>query len=484
METSTALPTNEKKITEKKENSWQLPEFKVSGVFSSHMVLQRDKVIKVWGFSQSEGGAVYAEFDGEKTSSNVVNGRFELSFEPRTASDKPKTMRIYDGKGRETVFEDILIGDVWLIGGQSNSELNLRFCLPETLPEKYDKNGIYRLFMQTQAYPYTHQELCNYPQPDVIAPEWCWKCPDEEASLSFSALGWFFARELSEKLNIPIGAINVSAGGACIRELIPEKLAAEMGYDYGANVCRCGYYNTLIHPFEGLAFKGQVFFQGESEGCQRELSERYDKELARLVEDERQRFGFDFPFYNVQISSYRDEGKQYFPFLETVRLKQFDALKTIPDSTLTVSMDIGSPDDWGDFAHSPKKKILADRISALALAKEYGIGSVSEAQSPAPEYAVSDKKTVTVKFKDVSDGLMSISGDDTVAGFSFGDFDKRLPAKARITAADTVTVEIPEGADASAVNYAYESKITEQNAQLYKKNGLPCPAFRLELGKK
>lgn len=481
MQTSTALPTTDKKITEKTNNAWQIPEFKVSGVFSSHMVLQRDKKIRIWGFSQSEGSAVTVEFDNETATATVKDNRFDLFLSPRAASSEPKKMRIYDGKGHETVFEDILVGDVWLIGGQSNSELNLRFCLPETLPKTFDDNIPVRLFMQTQAYPYTHQDLCEFPQPDVIAPEWCWRRPDEEASLSFSALGWFFANALYEKLDIPVGAINVSAGGACIRELIPEELAAEMGYDYGANVRQCGYYNTLIHPFEGLFFKGQLFFQGESEGCWHELAERYDKELARLVEDERVRFGFDFPFYNVQISSYRDEGKQYFPFLETVRLKQFDALSVIPDSFLAVSMDIGSPDDWGDFAHSPLKKTLADRIAAQVLAKEYGIGSVAEANSPSPLSAKIDGCKVIIKFKDVSEGLISISGDENVFGFSFGDFDSRIPAKARIISADTVEIEIPEGADTSAVNYAYESKITRENSQLYKKGGLPCPAFRLKL---
>jgi sialate O-acetylesterase len=481
MQTSTALPTNEKKISEKTADGRTVPEFKVSGVFSSHMVLQRDKQIRVWGFSQSEGSSVTAEFDGETVCAEVKDNRFDLYFSPRAASSEPKSMKIYDDKGHTTVFEDILIGDVWLIGGQSNSELNLRFCLPETLPKTFDDSIPVRLFMQTQAYPYTHQDLCAYPQPDVIAPEWCWRRPNEEASLSFSALGWFFANELYDKLNVPIGAINVSAGGACIRELIPEELAEEMGYDYGANVRQCGYYNTLIHPFEGLAFKGQVFFQGESEGCLRELAERYDRELARLVEDERARFGFDFPFYNVQISSYRDEGKQYFPFLETVRIKQFDALSMIPDSYLSVSMDIGSPDDWGDFAHSPLKKALAERIAALALAKEYGIGSLSDADSPMPEDAKIDGKTAVIKFRNVSDGLISISGDDSVNGFSFGDFDKKVPAAARIVSADTVVVDVPDGADTSALNYAYESKITKQNAQLYKKGGLPAPAFRIKL---
>lgn len=481
METNTALPTNEKKKAEKENGAWEAPEFKVSGVFSSHMVLQRDKNIKIWGFSQNDGSAVTVEFGGEKATATVTGNRFEFVLSPRPASTVPESMRIYDDKGHETVFDDILIGDVWLIGGQSNSEMNLRFALPETLPEKFDEKIPLRLFMQTQYYPYTNQKLCDFPQPDVIAPEWCWKLPGEEASLSFSALGWFFAKDLTDKLGIPVGVINVSAGGACVRELIPEELAKEMGYDYGANVRQCGYYNTLIHPFEGLAFKGQVFFQGESEGCWRELAERYDRELVRLVEDERERFGFDFPFYNVQLSDYRGECKQYFPFLETVRLKQFDALSKIPDSSLSVAMDIGSPDDWGDFAHSPKKKILADRIADLALAKEYGIGSVSDAESPMPVSAVISGKTVVIKFKNVSAGLVSLGGDDTVNGFSFGDFDNRIPAEARITAPDTVTVKIPDNADPSAVNYAYESRITAQNAQLYKKGGLPCPAFRLRV---
>ena len=482
MSVNTALPTNEKKTAEKNEAEWNVPEFKVSGVFSSHMVLQRGKKIHVWGFSDKNGSDVFAEFDGENVSASVKSNRFDLYFSERPASKTPKTMKIYDDRGHVTVFDDVLTGDVWMIGGQSNAEMNLRFSLPETLPEKYDADGIYRLFMQTQNYPYTHQQLCGMPQPDVISEDWRWKLPDEEASLSFSAIGWFFANTLSKTLDIPIGAVNLSAGGACIRELVPEELAHEMGYTFGANVREAGYYNTLIHPFEGLQFYGMVFFQGESEGCVREFAERYDKELEMLVCDERQRFGFEFPFYNVQISSYRDEGKQYFPFLETVRVKQYDALSAINDSFLIVSMDLGSPDSWGDFAHSPKKKALTDRISSLVLAKEYGKGDVAAASSPFPQTAVydADKNTVTVRFANVTSSLCSLGGENTVGGFSFGDFDGIKDAVAEITGDDAVTVYVPDGADHSYINYAYYSRITEQNAQLYKKEGLPCPAFRIK----
>ena len=479
MNTNAALPTNERKTETIKPDGWVTPEFKISGAFSSNMVLQRDEEIKVWGFSTDEGGLVTGEFDGSVSIAKVRDGRFTLVFPPRPASMQPKTMRIRDDS-HEVKFDNVLTGDVWVIGGQSNAEMNLRFCTPDTVPQQFDTGSGLRLFMQTQYYPYTHQQFCSAPQPDVINPDWRWRLPDGENSLSFSAIGWFIGKALVDTLQIPVGVINMSAGGACIRELVPAELAAEMGYDYGANVVQCGYYNTLINPFLGLKFRGMVFFQGESEGGAAELAARYCRELTRLVEDERARFGFDFPFYNVQISSYRKEGKQYFPYLETVRLEQFDALKTIPDSTLTVSMDLGSPDDWGDFAHSPKKKALSKRISDLILAKEYGIGSLTDASSPSPVSATVCGEVVVIKFADVCDGLISKSGGDPVSGFTFGGFDAQIPAEARITAPDTVEVTIPEGADASAVNYAYFSEITDENAQLLKSNGLPCPAFRIE----
>ena len=480
MSENAAMPTNEKNVSSTSGADFKVPEFKVSGAFGSHMVLQRDRVIRIFGFSDKNGSRVYGEFDNETVCAVVSDNRFTLRFNPKKASFDKKTMRIYDDRGHETVFDDILIGDVWMIGGQSNAELNLRFVFPCDIPEKFDGEN-YRLFMQTQAYPYTHPELCGSPRPDVICPEWGWKLPDKETSLSFSALGFFIAKELSEKSGVPIGAINMSAGGACIKELIPDTLADELNYTDGANVCRSGYYNTLIHPFEGVKFKGMVFFQGESEGIWRDRAENYGYELKRLVEDERARFGFDFPFYNVQLCSYRSEGKQYFPFLETVRIRQFDALGMIKDSCLTVSMDLGSPSEWGDFAHSPKKKPLCERITAQVLAKEYGKGDLSDANPPSPVSAKLNGKTVTVRFRDVSDGLKSRNGTAKVNGFSFGTLDGMRFAEAEITDKDTVTVTVPDGADVTYVNYAYISDINNENAELVKSNGLPAPAFRIKV---
>ena len=478
MQTNTALPTNEQNRTEYKTCDAELPEFAVSRVFGDHMVLQRGRPIKIWGFSSREGGKVFGHFGSQSAECTVRGGRFTLEFPAREASFEPQTVRIYDDAGNEKKINDVLTGDVWVIGGQSNGEMNLRFCLPETIPEDYDCDSGLRYFMQTQAYVYTHQQLCSKPQPDVITDEFRWRLPDREASLSFSAIGAYIGRGLNEKLGIPVGMINMSAGGACIRELIPAELASELGYDYGANVPVCGYYNTLIHPFIGLSFTGMVFFQGESEGCVKELADRYDRELIRLVEDEHERFGFDFPFYNVQISSYRNEGEQYFPYLETVRLRQFEAYPRIKNSSIITSMDLGSPDDWGDFAHSPYKKRLCDRIIPLILAKSYGKGDVDAAECPVPVSAVLDGGVVTVRFAHATGGLVSRTGKAT--GFSFGYQDNVTDADAVITGPDTVAVTVPGGVDASYLNYAYASRITPDDAPLYDGTGLPCPAFRIK----
>ena len=481
MDNGVALPTAEKNRSAGNGFTGEIPVFKVSGVFSSHMVLQRDNKIKIWGFADKDGIKVTGTFDGDTACAEVKNNRFELVFPKRGASSSPLCMEISDERGNTVSFDDILVGDVWLIGGQSNAELNLAPCLTATPVDDFDESADFRLFMQTQCYPFTHQEFCGCPQPEVINPEWRWKRPDKEASLTFSAVGWFFAEEVSRKLGVPIGVINVSAGGACIRELVPEELAAEMGYDFGANVRQGGYYNTLINPFVGLPFSGMIFFQGESEGIWKDQAERYDKELSMLVADERRRFGFDFPFFNIQLSDYRGEGLQYFPYLDIVRMKQFDALKLIKNSYLTVAMDLGSPKDHPDFAHSPLKKALTARVSSLVLAAYYGIGDPSDAGSPVPVSTVTESGIVTVKFKNVSGGLKSRSGTAEVAGFTFGEYGSLTPAKAVITGADTVVVYVPENTEAKQLNYAFSVVITEENAQLIKDGGLPCPAFSLKL---
>lgn len=490
-ESTVALPTSEKKLADASiKGTWECPEFKVSGVFSSHMVLQREESIVIHGFSRAVGSTVKGEFMGEGSFCTVGDDNtWELKFLPHRCVYDPQVMKIHDDLGHEVIFEDILVGDVWFIGGQSNAELTVAPCMYLTPSVDFYDGDNFRLFTQTQAYVYANQKYCEEPQPDVINPEWRWKRPDREASLAFSAMGYFMAREMIKKTDVPLGLVMMCAGGACIRELLPEDVAHGIGYTYGANVREAGYFNTLINPFLRVPFKGMVFFQGESEGGDNELSQRYDLELALLVADERKRFGREFPFYNVQLSSYRHEGEQFFPYLDRIRMKQFDALKLIPNSTLTVDMDLGAPDDYEDWPHSPRKLELGERLAALILAREYGVGREDEVSSPMPvEARISeDGGSICVEFANVAGGLC-VSGLDPVSsigcevhGFSVGERDCRVQAKARISSRCAVTVEVPSGAQLTHINYAYERVITPENADLRGGNNLPSPAFSLGL---
>lgn len=491
METTVALPTTDKKVVENiSKTTWQCPEFKVSGVFSSHMVLQRDKEIVVWGFSNTPGSTVSGSFMGEYSKTTVDDdNNWTLRFSPRRYEWEGQTMKISDDRGHTTIFEDILIGDVWMIHGQSNASLPLAPCLTLTPSVDFSDSDNFRLFTQFRETVYENQELCNQPQRDVVRPEWCWKRPDEAASREFSALGWYFAKKITSMTDIPLGLIVLAAGGACIREYMPEEVAHAEGYTFGANVKEAGYFNSLVHPFLKLPFKAMIYFQGESEGLDRGFAERYAHDLSVLVADERARFGFNFPFYNIQLSDYRAEGAQFFPFYDIVRTQQFDALKIIPNSTLTVDMDLGSPADYGDWAHSPRKLELAERVAALALAREYGIGSESEANSPMPIYAKlePDGKAIDITFENVHTGLIAWGHDPKdsidmeVEGFYVGEYDLRQKAKATITTRYSVRVEVPEGVDPTHVGYAMRTNLSPEEITLRNGANLPCPAFVMKL---
>lgn len=472
-----------------------LPEWKVSGIFSTHMVLQRNRPITIWGWSSHIGAQVKAEWekeDGLETAAGIVdeNGRFEVTFAPRPASFEPTRMRVFSKYGEE-IFEDILVGDVWVIGGQSNAELNLEPCLVDTpeIAASFCEERPFRLFSQTQAGAMECTQFHYVPARDIIKPEWCWKLPGEEAAKTFSAIGYYLAYLVQPKIDIPMGIVMMAAGGACLRELMPVELAQRLGYMEGANMPVGGYYNTLIAPLIGLQFTGQIFFQGESEGIWVEMAHSYGEDLAAFVEDERQRFGFDFSFYNIQLSSYREECDDYFKHLYWVRASQHKALSLIPNSYLTVARDLGSLPGEPDFAHSPHKYALTRRVAAQVLAAEYGIGELKEAYSPLPVKAVRNKNLVTVSFDCVNGGLCihktaGISGDEKdqstvqIRGFSFMDTDGReVWAKAWISDRETVCVEIPEGADGAEVHYSMSNMAYMEQADLCGGTGLPVPAF-------
>lgn len=461
-----------------------LPEWKVSGIFSSHMVLQHSRPITVHGWCSHIGAPVTACWAGQTVTGTVqADGSFAVTFSPRPASFEPSEMTVSSPWG-SSVFTDILVGDVWVIGGQSNGDLPLAPCLCKTPEIEATLSGEhpFRLFRQTQADAMAHTEHHAAPSADIIEPTWCWKRPDAAAAKEFSALGYYVARLLSEKVKVPLGMVMMCAGGACLRELMPAELAAELGYTTGANVPVAGYYNTLIAPLLGLQFRGQIFFQGESEGIWKEMALSYDTDLKCFVEDERRRFGFDFNFYNIQLCTYRGEGAEYFPHLHWVRSRQYRAKDIIPGYYLTVSRDLGSHPEDPDFAHSPYKYALAKRVAGQILAVEYGLGSLAQSTSPWPQAVERRNNTLLVRFDCIGGGLKTSDGT-APTGFALEmENGETVEAAATILSKDTVEVTIPESVQPAALHFAMLPLAGLEQANLTGGTGLPVPAFVWPLG--
>ncbi|MBR5520237.1 MAG: hypothetical protein IKU55_05920 [Clostridia bacterium] len=489
MSSGVALPNASGNVVSNYSNAvkkYDGPAFKISGLFASHMVLQREKPVKIWGFSSQVGSSVTGCFMGETVKATVVDdNRWELTFSPHASTFEPQKMMIFDEFDHSFTLDDILIGDVWIIGGQSNAELHLEPCMPMTPDVTFDERDPFRLFYQDGWSGMMLGKDDDSRHADIINPDWTWMLPNKENSLNFSAVGWYFAKELAKHIDVPLGLVMMAAGGVCIRELMPAELANSLGYTTGANTRIGGCFDTIVNPILPLSFKAQIFFQGESEGCWFSCANRYDTDLKAFFEDERARFGQNFPIYNVQLSEYGENCKNIFPALDIVRTKQFDALSLISDMTLTVDMDLGIVEGY-DWAHSPRKQELAQRLAKLALANEYGIGELADALSPSPIRAAftEDKKGIVIEFADVGTGL-TVSETPAecgiglpVKGFSVGAYENKKDAEATILSKNQVVVTVPEDADTSYVNYCFAVNVAPE---LYNGNALPCPAFALKV---
>ena len=464
----------------------------VPRVFGDHMVLQRDSVIKVWGVSNKNGAGIRGTFMGDVVRGIVRNGKWEIKFSPKAATKDPQSLKIEDTCGNTVEFTDILVGDVWFIGGQSNA---VRTMSQIGATPKASKTMPVRVFQQDESDVWNNRTASANPCDDVINPKRCWRVSNRASATVFSAIGWYVCSRLAEETDIPQGAVCIAAGGASICEFMPKETADKFSYKKGIYVNAAEHYNGLINPFVGMSFKAMVFFQGEAEGGTNSVpsSMNYARDFEALMTELRSRWGFDFPIYNVQISDYPgEECETYWTHVGDVRAQQYDAYKKMSGVRLIPSYDIGSKTTDPDGAHSPYKKELSDRISSLALADLYGVGKADDALAPEPDKitvvsSTAQEKVIDIKFKYAGDGLVSLSGSDTVSGFMSGKsvhpyLNEKNTVSGKIISKDTVRVTVP--ANCLYIGYASAYRTMKDDVpvmQLYNSNGLPALAFYLEL---
>jgi sialate O-acetylesterase len=202
---------------------------KVHGIFKSNMVLQRDKPLTIWGWAPA-GTEVSVSFGSLSGSGNAAggDGRWEVVFEPQAANAEPQSITVKAG-GETVKMDNILLGDVWVMNGQSNMAFGLRAVyeaefeasmahLPLLRHIKI-RSGAESEYVETDL----KEEFING-QDD---PDKNWKVVNPEVAMEMGAIGYIFGSRLQRSLQIPIGIVDNSRGGASLESLVPRHKFAE-----------------------------------------------------------------------------------------------------------------------------------------------------------------------------------------------------------------------------------------------------------------
>lgn len=525
-------------------------EVKPHALFGDHMVLQRGVALPVWGTadpneevyvhlkvktadgSREEGQSVKADGDGKwvaKLAAFPAGTDGVLTV--RGAEKKPAPKGKGKGQANAVAYKDVAVGEVWVASGQSNMEWSLAASPRGGGPEaiKNSDNPSLRMFtVPKYAVPVPQSGFNPQPPNDKFSR---WLPSKPENAPMFSAVGYYFGRDLQKALGVPVGIIHTSWGGTPAEAWTSrEALAAEPALKYYVDQldarrkawdperARSQYeralaqwklaaeearrekkpaprhpgipqapgagphdpsslYNGMIHPLLPYPIRGAVWYQGESNAGK---PIEYRTLFATMIEDWRKRWTQPIPFYCVQLAPWKagnPEGENW-AFL---REAQAIATAKVGKGGVAVITDAGDLDD----IHPQKKEPAGARLARLALAEVYG--QKIESSGPTFKSLKVEGNKAVVSFDHVGGGLTAaefsmpgaenVGKDGKLVGFAVAGEDMKFhPATATIEG-DTVVVTSDQVEKLVAVRYGWKNFPV---ANLANKAGLPASPFRTD----
>ncbi|MDX9754513.1 MAG: sialate O-acetylesterase [bacterium] len=444
-------------------------EVQTPAIFSSHMVLQRGKEIPVWG-TAAPGEAITVTLAGTAKSTQAdTDGKWIVRL-PAMTEGGPYLLRVMGQNS--LVFEDVLIGEVWLCSGQSNMEMPLQGW-PNQPIEGSDE--------AIQAANYPNLRLFTVkkriaPQPEYDC-EGEWSACTPEKAAPFSATAFFFGRKVYQELNIPVGLIHSSWGGTPAEAWTSGESLSRLE-DFKAEVERIRQaenptnpqaptvlYNGMIQPLVPFALRGAIWYQGESNASR---AKQYRTVFPNMIQNWRDVFQQgDFPFYFDQIAPF-NYGVDNTIGVE-LREVQRECLATVKNIGMAVLLDKTTMDN----IHPPYKKEAGERMALWALAKDYGKDVVYS--GPIYKSQTIEDGQIRLNFDYAAPGLQldNVQADD----FKIAGEDKVFhPAEVKIDG-ETLVVSSPQVPKPVAVQYAWSNFAT---ASLFNKAGLPASSFRTD----
>ena len=355
-------------------------EISLSGIIGDNMVLQRNTVVKLWGKAErNKTVTVTPSWDRHSYKVKAAgDGSWLVNIRTGDAGG-PYSIRISDGN--ERVLQNILLGEVWICGGQSNMEMPV--CGFMYQPVEHSSETILESMENPSVRLFTVPRISKTEAIDTCGG--AWKTSSPASVCEFSAVGYFFGRTLTRALQgIPVGLIAMNWGGSNIEAWMTEEcIDAIPGIDHrlaksqtGDNSAPQRLYNGMVNPIRNFASKGFIWYQGESN---RYNWFDYKKLMVAMVDLWRKVWGnAEMPFYYVQLAPYTYDG-DLFRSLPLLIEAQYGAQAEIPHSGIAATTDLGNR----TCIHPQKKIEVGRRLAYLALANDYGIEGLPR---PAPTF--------------------------------------------------------------------------------------------------
>ncbi|HEX7898826.1 MAG TPA: sialate O-acetylesterase [Planctomycetota bacterium] len=464
-------------------------ETKLSTLFTDGMVLQRDLACPVWG-TAAPGAEVAVEIAGQKKSAKAdADGKWSLKLDPLAAGG-PHELKI-----GERVIKDVLVGEVWVCSGQSNMEWSVNASLNPAEEKAAAVHPKLRLFT-------VPKKQADAPVTDIPS---AWKVCGPETVGSFSAVAYFFGRDLQKAIDVPVGLIHTSWGGTAaelwtknqilagnseLKPLVddfparikaweaavakhPEAVAKAKAEGKaeprapGKPMAPSCLYNGMIAPLLPYGIRGAIWYQGESNASR---AKQYETLFPAMIKNWRDDWGQgEFPFGFVQLANFMarksEPGESNWAELRDAQTKTL----ALPNTGMAVIIDIGDEKD----IHPKNKQDVGKRLSAWAQAQVYKKPVVYS--GPILDALKVEGTSARISFKHVGGGLTAKG--DVLKGFAIAGEDRAFVwADAKIDG-ETVVVSSPKVAKPAAVRYAWADN---PECNLYNKEGFPASPFRTD----
>jgi len=480
----------------------------LNNMFGDHMVLQQGIRNKIWG-QADPGEAVTVSCAGRSQAATAgPDGTWQVFLDPIEEYGGPHVLTV-TGKN-EVTFRDVLVGEVWLCSGQSNMEWGVN--------QSNDAD------IEKAAANFPDIRLLAVPRKGAQEPQWnfsgAWRVCGPETVGDFSAVGYFFGRQLHRTLGVPVGLVDNAWGGSAAEAWVrrdklvahqslkeiderwvahdaavaayPARLAAWQAAVERAKAAdqpapdkpeppdagkfhdnqRPGnIHGGVLAPSIGYGIRGVIWYQGESNASR---GHQYRTLFPFLIASWREEWGLgDFPFYWVQLADFKAERDE--PGESTwaeLREAQTLTMQALPNTGQAVIIDLGE----GKDIHPRNKQAVAARLARWALAETYHVPGIA---CRSPSYTGMEKEggKLVLSFDHVAGGWRPFDVAEP-RGFTIAGADGAfVTARAAIRPDGRIEVWSDTVAEPVAVRYAWADNPV---CNMYSAVGLPLTPFRTD----